>query len=708
MTALTFTGSITIVVASATILTGLVVLLRDRTNSLYRSMFAMAFLLGCWMLANFFSNDVHMSYSTQLLVNRLIFVTSTGAMASVALFFSYFASSSSHTRIRRLFWSVGIYVMLLSTTPYVVNSIKPMMPVTEVVFGSLAVVYFLAVGFFFVASLTIFYRTLKKTRGVARSQLQLIGWSTFLSLLFGVTTNAVFPFFFKSFNISLVGPLFFSIMVFGFAYAIVVKRLFDVRLIIIRSFTYSISLFVIGYLYFFAVRHLPGALEMRLDNESRAFIISICALFFALTFRPLVYVFTSITTRIFYKNDYDEKHVIDELSAIVVSRTQVSEIAGAVVEIIGSALHPHYMYFFDVGNSMQRLASTGGNPSRSFERALLASLERVEDEVTLLEKHKSRWAQTLHRKYAVDAIVRLSSYDQTEGFLVLGYKQSGEAYTTKDLHVLAMSGKTVGLAMSNANKYEEIINFNKTLEKKIKEATARLRYSNVQLSKLNTVKNDFISAASHQLRPQLTSARGFTELLLEDKHLASHEKKYASYTLRSIERMTSIVSGILESASSDDQILQLQPKRFSFSYLVKEELQALFHQMKQKNITIETDILTRVFVVADKQKCREAVFNIIDNAVRYTPEGGKIRVQLGVVASSLTLTITDTGIGLTDRDQKSIFKKYFRSDQARSVQPSGTGIGLYVCKQFIEAHGGTIEVKSKLHKGSSFTLTMPL
>ena len=172
--------------------------------------------------------------------------------------------------------------------------------------------------------------------------------------------------------------------------------------------------------------------------------------------------------------------------------------------------------------------------------------------------------------------------------------------------------------------------------------------------------------------------------------------------------MTSIVSGILESASSEKLVLQLQPKRFSFTYLVREELAGLQHQIRNKDIVLETSLQARIFVVADKQKCREAIFNILDNAVRYTPENGNISVSLHVHEAALYLKIQDSGIGLNSKDQKQLFTKYFRSTEARKMQPSGTGIGLYVSKHFIEAHGGTIIANSVVGKGTLFSIMLPL
>lgn len=127
-----------------------------------------------------------------------------------------------------------------------------------------------------------------------------------------------------------------------------------------------------------------------------------------------------------------------------------------------------------------------------------------------------------------------------------------------------------------------------------------------------------------------------------------------------------------------------------------------------KNLHTVYKIQPRIFVVADKQKCREAIFNIIDNAVRYTPENGCIKVSLEILKDRVKIVVTDSGIGLSSNDQKQLFKKYFRSDGARQAQPSGTGIGLYVAKHFIEAHGGSISVRSNVGSGSSFSIILPL
>lgn len=585
MTALTLTGSITIFVASATILTGIIVLLRDRSKNKYRALFFMALLLGLWMLANYFSNDVSLTYGLQLAINRLIFVTSAGAMASVPLFLCFLLSETDYKKAKKIFLAVGVSVMLLSATPYVVSDIVPTLPVTEVIFGPLSPLYFLSVGFFLFSGIAIFYKALKSTKGTARAQFQVVGWSLTISLVLGIVTNAVMPYIFQSFNISLIGPLFFAIMVFGFAYAIIVQRLFDVRLVIIRSFAYVLSLSVLSYLYLYIVQHIPSALDMRLDQESRSFVLGLGAFGIALTFRPLQLFFTALTSRLFYKNNYDERKIVDNLSATVISQSYQTDIADAVIKVIDSSLYPQSISIFGCGGSIQELATARVKNATQISKLLETYISKMQDDVNLTESFSSRWKRAFYDKHSIAAIVRLTSHEGAEGVMLLGFKQNGEAYTPKDIRLLATCGKSIGLALSNAKKYEEIVEFNATLEKKINEATAKLRYTNVQLSKLNELKNDFISAASHQLRPQLTSARGFTELLLTDTKLGSNEKKYAHNTIKSIDRMTSIVSGILDSATSDRQAMQLSPRRFSLSYLVREELLDLSQQIRNKKST---------------------------------------------------------------------------------------------------------------------------
>lgn len=708
MTTFTFLGSLTVIVALGTITTGLVVLLRDRSSHVNRSLFASACLFGLWMLANYYSNDITQPYNTQLLINRLIFVTSTGATGLLSIFFIYLDDSKKRKKLKKLLYLSTISVAVLCFTPYVVSDIKPMLPVTEVAFGSLASLYFMAVGIFLATSIFVFYKSLKRTRGLKKSQLQVIGWASISSIFLGFITNAILPFFFGEFNMSAVGPLFFSIMVFGFAYAIVVQRLFDVRLVIARSVAYILVALIGGFIYFYVAQEISHLLEENMTQNSRSLFNSSIILLVAVGFHPAVGFFNKITIKIFYKNNYEERQVINKLSTILISQTDLRKLSSLILDMLDSFLHPQALAVYaNVNGRFLEIATK--NPALFAQPSgrIAPFLKRPQEAVVLLENEKSASAKALHKKHAVDVVVSLTCHNSLEGVILLGFKQSGEVYTTRDTELLTVIGKNIGLALSNAKKYEEIREFTDTLEKRIHDATSRLRYSNIELEKLNNLKNDFISATSHQLKPQLTSARGFAEMISTSKSLEAADKKYLNFVLKSLDRMSGIVSGILESSTGDEQILQLAPSRFSLSNLVTGEVKVLKHRIKEKQLYLDLQVAPRIYITADKQKCLEAIYNLIDNAIRYTPILGHIKIDLYEDRGQAVFKVADSGIGMTKNEQKNLFKKFYRAEKAKKIQPSGTGIGLYVAKQFIEAHDGRIVAESSPGAGTTFTVLIP-
>ncbi len=298
-----------------------------------------------------------------------------------------------------------------------------------------------------------------------------------------------------------------------------------------------------------------------------------------------------------------------------------------------------------------------------------------------------------------------------EGLLLLGPKRNGSIYNSTDKSFLEIVERNISLALDNAFKYEEIQVFTSTLERKVQDATSELNFSNSELTKLNKLKNDFISAASHQLRPQLTAARGHTELVMFDlkNELPKKQRKNLELALESIDRMTGIVSGILETSKELEQSVYLHKSSFSLSVVANKETKILKDQARKKKISVISSIQPGVKIFGDKQKCMEAVFNLLDNALRYTPAKGTIEVTLTSELNDALLLVRDTGIGIKNSEKKNLFKKYYRAPEAKIIQPVGTGIGLYITRIFIEAHEGSVGLKSTTEgRGSTFFIRLPL
>lgn len=221
-------------------------------------------------------------------------------------------------------------------------------------------------------------------------------------------------------------------------------------------------------------------------------------------------------------------------------------------------------------------------------------------------------------------------------------------------------------------------------------------------------QRQFTSDAAHELRTPLAAIRSIVDVTL---HRDRSSKEYVS-ALSRIQREIERLSGLIDDLLIITRLENTLPKRefavFSVSALIWEVLETMMVLAKEKNIEIETDLQENVEIAGDRKHLSRAVFNLVDNAIKYTPENGKIRIVARLSESNerIEIIVEDNGIGIQLEDMERIFDRFYRVDRARS-QTRGTGLGLSIAKEIVKAHGGVISVKSSPGKGSTFKVSLP-
>ncbi|KKP79463.1 MAG: hypothetical protein A2271_03995 [Candidatus Moranbacteria bacterium RIFOXYA12_FULL_35_19] len=233
----------------------------------------------------------------------------------------------------------------------------------------------------------------------------------------------------------------------------------------------------------------------------------------------------------------------------------------------------------------------------------------------------------------------------------------------------------------------------------------------VQLTRLNKMKSEFVSIASHQLRTPLSAIKWETELLLTKfkKGLDKKQLKNIENIYSINQRMIRLVNDLLDVARIDQNRLILIKQKVDFLKIVEEVMEEIIPKAKLRNIEIEIDTKKELpMVVGDKEKVQIVVENLFDNAVKYTNSGGKIRVKISKNKQYLEFEIKDNGVGIPEEQIGRVFEKFFRSDNATRYQTEGTGLGLYIAKNIVEQLGGKIWFKSIENVGSVFSFSLPI
>lgn len=235
------------------------------------------------------------------------------------------------------------------------------------------------------------------------------------------------------------------------------------------------------------------------------------------------------------------------------------------------------------------------------------------------------------------------------------------------------------------------------------------------LEENNREKTELISFTSHELRAPLTFLRGAVSMLLEGDfgQPSDKQKDILSKIYESNEGLLRLVASFLDVSKLELGKLEISLKRVSIAGLekeIKKVVEALELVVKKKKIILNyhSSLNNELFVSADLKKINQVVGNLLENAINYTPAGGKISIVLENDKDNFKVSISDSGIGIPKKEQAKIFGKYFRGTNAREYQSTGTGLGLYLCKQFIEGHEGKIWFLSEEKKGTTFNFTIPL
>jgi two-component system, OmpR family, phosphate regulon sensor histidine kinase PhoR len=227
--------------------------------------------------------------------------------------------------------------------------------------------------------------------------------------------------------------------------------------------------------------------------------------------------------------------------------------------------------------------------------------------------------------------------------------------------------------------------------------------------RVERMRRDFVANASHELRTPLASMRLMVETLLsgarEDPEAAQH---FLQILDRELQRMTALVNDLLELSRLDARAATAPTERIALAALAAELEVGWQAVARDRNLRLEVSLPEGLSVRGEVQGVRQILANLLDNALKYTPAGGQVRVSARQEGEFVLLEVADTGIGIPAADLERIFERFYRVDKDRSRDLGGTGLGLSIVKHLAQTYGGSVAVESRLNRGSTFRVTLPL
>ena len=429
----------------------------------------------------------------------------------------------------------------------------------------------------------------------------------------------------------------------------------------------------------------------------------------------------------------NELELRNEISRAIIARNDLNEILATIVQ--GVAQSGEYdrvrLYLYDEEKNVLLCRTTFGVDEENMADLDIALSGKIES--------VSEWVFTQKTPYVVEdvandrmadeeksvklfgnmslTVVPLLAEDKTIGIMAADYDREGKRLPKERLDSLVAFANTAALAIENSILYRD-------LERRVRERTQQLEEANVRLKELDKTKSNFLSMASHELRTPLTSVLGFTKIISRrfnntllpglDKTDAKVQRdaKRVEENLGIIidegERLTRLINDVLDLAKIESGKMEWNMEELSLFELVRISAWTFSSVAGEKGIEINIEKKGEEFsVYGDKDRLTQVVTNLMSNSIKFTPEGGSINCKLESDQESVVVKVSDTGNGIAAEDLHKVFDRFKQVGDTLSDRPKGTGLGLPICREIIEHHGGEIQAESKPGEGSTFFFTLP-
>lgn len=687
-------------------------MLRNPRKQVSITFFLICLFVSFWAVANLLTSTPQVSLLVNQVANRLSFLFAFLAVVGCVRFSMIFPVPL-HFGKRASIALAGVVAVIsvLSVTEEVAGVVSRSNGNLHFSLGRLAAVYIVSILFFLGLLIRNLIQMWRKSRGNVRQQATFIMFGFGLPIMLGLALNLVLPSLTSNWQTAAFGPVCTVLLVVIIGFAIVRHHLFDLRLAIARSFAYVFSVVVIVSVYSATALYASKAFfDGTLSVQQEVFYASFSAAV-ALVFQPIKKFFDRFTNRVFYQDAYNSQMFLDQLNRSWVLYTDLERMLQESATIIKTNIKAGYCLFGVRSPQSDKEMLIVGSDKRSFapENVQLgqATIPKISSNVIVTDDLPASKLRLALEQEDVGLMIRLATANPSDnfGYLIVGNKKSGNPYSLQDIQLMETVANGLTVAMQNAFRFEEIQNFNKTLQGRIEQATKELRRTNEKLKALDETKDEFITMASHQLRTPLTSVKGYLSMVLEGDagKLNKQQEQLLTQSFISSQRMVYLIADLLNLSRLNTGKFVIEPTPLDLREVVQGEIDQLRETAKSRDLTLVYEKPASFpALMLDETKTHQVVMNFIDNAIYYTPAGGTITIELHETPTAVEYLVKDNGIGVPKAEQHRLFTKFYRAGNARRARPDGTGLGLFMAKKVIVAQGGSIIFQSEEGKGSTF------
>lgn len=684
---------------------------RDRyiSNSYLIEIFAIIF----WTMAMIFYRSS--SSADALFWCRMLYVFATFT-ASGFLFFSIIFPYKEKLKLSMLLLIIltnaAVIYLVMYPDLIIKNVLLPPGKEKIIIWGRYYFIYFLYISGFALTASYILFKKFINAEGVTKLQIKNVLLGYFLASGMAMITNLLMPwmgYFFQNW----IGQILTLAMVSFTVYTIIRYRLMDIRTIASKIYVYLlVSIF--GFSFFYLAVFIEELLFSSIYSTNALVFAPVLAFLFAITFLPFFKKIQASSDVIFFKG-YNPRSIIKDvalqLSAVIDIDELLKIITAEFKKILATEEIDVLLFEKDSScstifkNKNTKISATNSICKHAMsERSIM-----VRDEIDPAERrYLSRELDKISAKIVAPLMIR----HKVIGMIILGEKMDTSPYTREDIEFLEIISSQAAVAIENARLYQEVEDFNKTLQQKVDIQTKDIMEKAEHLKKLMDMRSEFLDITSHQLRTPVTVIKGVLSMIEEGSVPKNKMKTFIRGALDKSIKLGEIINDILRASEMDTDKFTLNLKEVDLNSILEkiEEDKKTSMQVKKKIkliFNLPKDPLPNV--LSDAKYIEQAIVNLINNSFQYTIEG-YINLSAEVKNNKIIIRVSDSGIGIPKASIPKLFQKFGRAENAVAAYTDGSGLGLFIIKQIVDATpGAKIEIeKTEIDKGTTFALTLPI